>query len=145
MDAIAQRIELEWKVATDRRVPWSARGVVLFAVSYLSWTFDFIPDDIPFFGHLDEVGIVLGGYLVARSLIPLEVIEDCRRRVKQKRMTGSSGKKPIIFLMMILLGILGTASAAPSINWPVIYKWIRVVGYMIVGADDGQLINDDDD
>ncbi|MDE1901283.1 MAG: DUF1232 domain-containing protein [Alphaproteobacteria bacterium] len=136
MNAIAQRVQLTWMVATDRRVPWIARGVVLFALSYLSWTYDFIPDDIPIIGHLDEIGIVLSGFFIGWLLIPRELIDECWQKI-----TNEQSSFPIaaideswnVVVVMTLFGLtIVLLYMLCAAWWPETAKWIQAVGYVIV-------------
>ena len=42
----------------DRQVSWVRKGAALFAVAYAVMPLDLIPDFIPFFGVLDDLGVV---------------------------------------------------------------------------------------
>ena len=45
--------------------------------------FDLIPNRIPIVGHLDEASYVVGGFLLARLLVPAEVLPLPRARNKK--------------------------------------------------------------
>ena len=62
----------------DPRVPWFAKAIAIFVVAYALSPIDLIPDFIPVFGYLDDLIIVPLGILLARRLIPAEVLEECR-------------------------------------------------------------------
>ena len=68
--------------ARDPRTPWLARVVALVTVAYALSPLDLIPDVIPVLGYLDDLLIVPIGLLIARRLIPREVIEDQRRALE---------------------------------------------------------------
>lgn len=66
----------------DPRTPWYAKllvaGVVVYAISPI----DLIPDFIPVLGLLDDIVIVPLGAALAFSLVPREVMADCRERAR---------------------------------------------------------------
>ena len=67
----------------DARTPLPAKLALGLAVGYLLLPFDLIPDFIPVIGQLDDLLIVPGLILIARRLIPPEVLADCRTRVAE--------------------------------------------------------------
>ncbi len=78
----AQREIAVYRLAlADARTPLPAKLALGLAVGYLLLPFDLIPDFIPVIGQLDDLLIVPGLILIARRLIPPEVLADCRARV----------------------------------------------------------------
>ncbi|MBI3012109.1 MAG: DUF1232 domain-containing protein [Elusimicrobia bacterium] len=84
--AVAKNIKFElkvWKlIFKDARTPWIAKLLLALAIGYVLIPFDLIPDIIPGIGHLDDVIIVVLVVYIAMKLIPKEVVEDCRARVR---------------------------------------------------------------
>ncbi len=78
----AKRLKTEihalYLACRDPRVPWFAKAVAVFVVAYALSPIDLIPDFVPVFGYLDDLIIVPLGILLARRLIPAEVMEECR-------------------------------------------------------------------
>ena len=62
----------------DPRLPWYARLYAAFVVGYILSPIDPIPDFIPLIGYLDELLLVPLFVLVARRLIPAEVLDEHR-------------------------------------------------------------------
>lgn len=58
------------------------------AVGYALLPFDLIPDFLPVIGHLDDVIIIPVLVRIAMKMVPQEIVEDCRRRVRD---TGDQG------------------------------------------------------
>ncbi len=68
--------------------PWYARVFVALLVGYVFSPIDPIPDFIPVVGLLDEMVVVPLGMILARKMIPGEVLAECREIMKE-------GKKPV--------------------------------------------------
>lgn len=79
-------VKLYWRLFKDHRVPLRAKAILIAAALYVLDPFDLLPDYLfPFFGTLDDLGVVI---LAARwfiSLCPPDVVQE---RVKEI----SSGK-----------------------------------------------------
>lgn len=65
----------------DKRTPALAKILPLLALLYLLWPLDFIPDSIPFFGQMDDLGVIIFFCWLALRMIPKEVKDDFRRRI----------------------------------------------------------------
>jgi uncharacterized membrane protein YkvA (DUF1232 family) len=93
MKVISREVKREiavWRlVMRDPRTPLLPKLLLGLAVGYLLLPFDLIPDFIPLLGQLDDVLIVPGLVLLARRLIPNEVVEECREQVRATARTFS--------------------------------------------------------
>jgi uncharacterized membrane protein YkvA (DUF1232 family) len=76
--ALRRETYVYYRAARDPRTPWLARAVALATVAYALSPLDLIPDVIPVVGYLDDLLLVPAGLLLARRLIPDEVIEAHR-------------------------------------------------------------------
>ncbi len=76
------RVQVYRLVLRDPRTPRLAKILLGLAVGYLLLTFDLIPDFIPVIGLLDDLIVVPALVLIALTMIPHEVVEECRRRVQ---------------------------------------------------------------
>lgn len=62
----------------DPRVPWHARLLAACVVAYAFSPIDLIPDFVPILGYLDDLLLVPIGILLARRMIPDEIMAECR-------------------------------------------------------------------
>ena len=99
----------------DPRPPASARIFVALLVGYVFPPIDLIPDSIPVVGLLDEMSLVPLGVILARKMIPGEVLAECRESAREVR---KDGKKPmshagavVVVAIWLLLATLGVALA----------------------------------
>jgi uncharacterized membrane protein YkvA (DUF1232 family) len=84
--------------ALDPRSPWYAKILILLIVAYALSPIDLIPDFVPVLGYFDDLLIVPAGIALAMRLIPLDVLEESRKK-------AGSQSPPRIF-QMIGLGII---------------------------------------
>ena len=68
----------------DRRVPWTAKIVLIVVVAYALSPIDLIPDFIPALGYLDDMILVPLGIALAIKLIPDEVWEECKAEARTR-------------------------------------------------------------
>lgn len=70
--------------------PKAARILLGVALGYTLMPFDIIPDFIPIIGHIDDAVIVPLLIIAALGMIPPEVMQECRAKVKRE---GSEEKQ----------------------------------------------------
>jgi len=77
-------------VLKHEEIPWLARVLLGAAIAYFVSPIDLIPDAIPVLGQLDDLLIVPGLVALALRMVPKEVVEECRLKVK----TGDISENP---------------------------------------------------
>jgi uncharacterized membrane protein YkvA (DUF1232 family) len=98
----------------DPRVPWYAKALAVAVAGYALSPIDLIPDFIPIVGYLDELIILPLGIWLVVSLIPYEIMVECRARANDagQRPASTAGMAAIILLWIagaISLGWIGYA------------------------------------
>src|SRR5512137_2573750 len=74
----------------DPRVPWYAKVLMALVIGYAISPIDLIPDFIPVLGQLDDLLIVPAGVALAIKLIPKDVMDEYRRKVKNQPMNAKA-------------------------------------------------------
>jgi len=109
----AQRLKEEtytlYLAYRDPRAPWDARIFVALLVGYVFSPIDPIPDFILVVGLLDEMVVVPLGVILAKKMIPGEVLTKCRERSRE---VMREGKKPVsqaavVVALWLLLAAIG--------------------------------------
>lgn len=111
----AQRLKEETYILyltyRDPNPPRYARIFVALLVGYVFSPIDPIPDFIPVVDLLDEMIVVPLGVILARKMIPGEVLAGCRERAQE---IMREGKKPVshaaavvVVAVWLLLATLG--------------------------------------
>jgi uncharacterized membrane protein YkvA (DUF1232 family) len=100
--------------ARDPRVPWYAKFLAIAVAGYALSPIDLIPDFVPVIGYLDDLIIVPLGIWLVISLIPGEIMVECRAKANEAagRPTSRGGMVAIILLWIVgalLVGWIGYA------------------------------------
>ena len=91
----------------DRRVPWTAKIVLIVVVAYALSPIDLIPDFIPALGYLDDMILVPLGIALAIKLIPDEVWEQCKAEARTRLNSDlPSSRAAAIVIVMIWLATI---------------------------------------
>lgn len=98
----------------DPRTPWYAKALVGVIVAYALSPIDLIPDFIPVLGYLDDLILVPLGIKWALTMIPDEVMRDCR----SKALHGQAPKEWLAAAIIISIWIAGFAWT----GW-ILWKW----------------------
>lgn len=102
----------------DPRVPWYAKALAVAIAAYALSPIDLIPDFIPVIGYLDDLILLPLGIWLAISLVPDEVMAECRAKA------GAVLQRPISRAGMIAIIVLWIAGAL-ALTWAVLAYWPR--------------------
>ena len=97
----------------DPRVSWLARVVAGLVVAYAFSPIDLIPDPIPVLGYLDDLILIPAGVMLARHMIPPDVLAECRERAREVMAAGT----PVNRAAAVVIVALWLAAAALTIGW----------------------------
>ena len=103
----------------DPRTPWYAKLVVGMVVAYALSPIDLIPDPIPVLGYLDDLVLLPLGILLARQLIPVDVMDDCRRQAEVQDWPKVNWVAGSIIVLIWLLTLAGVAYFIFLNNWAI--------------------------
>jgi uncharacterized membrane protein YkvA (DUF1232 family) len=97
--------------ACDPRVPWYAKILAAAVAGYALSPIDLIPDFIPVLGYADDLVIVPLGIWLVVSLIPNEVMTECRAKADaaEQRPRSTVAAIAIIAIWMGAAAVLGWA------------------------------------
>ena len=73
----------------DPRVPWYARLFAALAIGYVFSPIDLIPDFVPVIGYLDDLVLVPLFIIMARRLIPADILAEHRERARSATGIGT--------------------------------------------------------
>lgn len=48
-----------WRFIRDPKSDWKPKALAILAILYLVWPLDLVPDLVPFFGWLEDIGVDL--------------------------------------------------------------------------------------
>ena len=99
-----------WFAYRDNRTPWYAKLLTAVVLAYAFSPVDLIPDFIPVLGYLDDIILIPLGVVLALKLIPREVVEDSRKKVRErgieKKKNWIAGSIIIAIWILVILAIV---------------------------------------
>jgi uncharacterized membrane protein YkvA (DUF1232 family) len=101
----------------DPRTPWHAKALAMLLVAYVFSPIDPIPDFIPVLGLLDELVVIPLGVMAVRTMVPENVLAECRERARELE------SKPVSRMGAVLVITVWLALAAGGL-WLFI-EWLR--------------------
>src|SRR4051794_21269219 len=102
----------------DPRVPWYVKALAVAVAAYALSPIDLIPDFIPIVGYLDDLVIVPFGVWLVVSLIPGEIMAECRAKA------DAAGRRPVSragMVAIIVMWVLGVM----TLGWIGYVRWGR--------------------
>lgn len=99
--AIKSDILALYLAVKDPRVPFMAKFIAILVVAYAFSPIDLIPDFIPILGLLDDVILLPLGIILAKSLIPNDVMAECR--VASQKQGKEKPAKSRLGMMLVIL------------------------------------------
>ncbi|MHC2252598.1 uncharacterized membrane protein YkvA (DUF1232 family) [Bradyrhizobium embrapense] len=103
--------------ARDPRVPWYAKALAVAIAAYALSPIDLIPDFIPVIGYLDDLMLLPLGIWLAISLVPDEVMTECRANANALLQRPTSRAGLIAIIVLWIAGACALAWAAFA-HWP---------------------------
>jgi uncharacterized membrane protein YkvA (DUF1232 family) len=103
----------------DPRVPMYARVFAACVVGYAFSPIDLIPDPIPVLGYVDDLVLVPLGIMLARKMIPAEVLAECREKARNRTAEGKPTNwvaAAIIVAVWLVLAALAVAFVARTFS-----------------------------
>jgi uncharacterized membrane protein YkvA (DUF1232 family) len=104
---IKQQVTILFLAYKDSRVSIYAKLFIACIVLYAISPIDIIPDFIPILGYLDDLILLPLGILLAFRMIPKNVLDECREKVKREGyMMKKSWKGAILIVGIWILSVL---------------------------------------
>src|ERR1700742_3210623 len=106
---LVRDVHAVYLAARDPRVPWYARILAIAIAGYALSPIDLIPDFIPVVGYLDDLIIVPLGIWLVVSLIPSDVMAECRAKAIEagQRPRSRTAAIVIIAIWIVAAAVLG--------------------------------------
>jgi uncharacterized membrane protein YkvA (DUF1232 family) len=114
--ALKRDIRAIYLAARDPRVPWYAKALAMAVAGYALSPIDLIPDFIPVIGYLDDLVLVPVGIWLVVSLIPEEIMAECRARASATKPPASRAAMVAIILVWI--------TVATAVSWLACTRWL---------------------
>jgi uncharacterized membrane protein YkvA (DUF1232 family) len=119
----ARQLQLEtyalYLAYRDRRVSWPARIFAALVVGYAFSPIDLIPDFIPVLGYLDDLVIIPLGIILARRMIPVEVMAESRAKAS----AALAQDKPVNRVVVGLIIAIWLVVVAVLVLWA--WRWVK--------------------
>jgi uncharacterized membrane protein YkvA (DUF1232 family) len=78
LDCFIMSTRLAWRLLRDRRTPLVNKLIIPATFAYLFWPLDFLPDILPFLGHVDDLTAVAMAVLLFVNTAPRRLVAEHR-------------------------------------------------------------------
>ena len=86
--------------------PKKAKIILAILIGYFFSPIDLIPDFIPILGYLDDIIILPLGLSLARKMVSVEIIEECKQKVIEKESSAKSNWIAGGIILLIWIAII---------------------------------------
>ena len=102
----------------DERTPWYAKLTAAAVVAYAFSPIDLIPDFIPVLGLLDDLLLIPLGVVLVRSMVPAEVLDDCRVQAE----SALGNERPVYRTAAVVIVVLWAGAA--YLTYRLVQGWL---------------------
>jgi uncharacterized membrane protein YkvA (DUF1232 family) len=102
----------------DPRIPWYVKFLAIAVAAYALSPIDLIPDFIPIIGYFDDLIIVPVGIWLVISLIPDEIMAECRAKASEAQLRPASTAGMIAIILLWI-------TSASALAWVGYRYWTR--------------------
>ncbi len=97
--------------------PWYVKALLASAVVYFVSPIDLVPDLTPLLGYVDDLAVLPLIFMLAMSLVPAPLREECRRRAAVASVTGrrtvrAAGLIAVIAVLAVVAALLAVLLGA---------------------------------
>ena len=103
---LKQEIRALYLAYQDSRTPWYARILAIIIIAYALSPIDLIPDFIPILGYLDDIILIPLGIMLVLRLIPIDVMQDCRKRAEVMQDDGLQSVGRVAGIVIVCIWVI---------------------------------------
>jgi uncharacterized membrane protein YkvA (DUF1232 family) len=95
LGSLVQHVRLAVRLLRDPAVGWLARAIPILAVLYVVSPIDIVPDVLPFFGEMDDLGILFIAVQAFIHVAPGPAVEYHRAAIAGRRPYSPMPSTPV--------------------------------------------------
>jgi uncharacterized membrane protein YkvA (DUF1232 family) len=100
--ALKRKVYTLFLAYRDPRTPWYGKVLAALVIAYAFSPIDLIPDSIPVLGYLDDLVLIPLGVVIARRMIPSEVMLDARAKAEEVLQAD----RPVSWVGAVIIGAI---------------------------------------